>query len=125
MKIDRIDHLVLTVRDIAATVEFYRAALGMIEIRFGEGRVALGFGRQKINLHRAGAEFEPKAGTPVPGSGDICLISATPLDAVRRHLDALGIVIEQGPVARSGALGPMQSIYIRDPDGNLIEISNY
>lgn len=88
MEIDRIDHLVLTVRDIAATVEFYCAALGMTERRFGEGRVALSFGRQKINLHEAGAELEPKAGTPTPGAADICLIAGTPLADVERHLRA-------------------------------------
>jgi catechol 2,3-dioxygenase-like lactoylglutathione lyase family enzyme len=123
--IDRIDHLVLTVRDIAATVEFYGRVLGMTETRFGEGRVALMFGSQKINLHEAGAEFEPKAATPTPGAADICLISATPLETVMRHLDAEGVTIEQGPVARSSAQGPIQSLYIRDPDGNLIEISAY
>ncbi len=125
MKIDRIDHLVLTVRNIAATLDFYGRVLGMTETRFGEGRVALCFGRQKINLHEAGAEFEPKAETPTPGSCDLCLISATPLDEARRHLSAQGVVIEQGPVARGGAMGPIQSLYIRDPDGNLIEISHY
>ena len=97
----------------------------MTETRFGEGRVALMFGSQKINLHEAGAEFEPKAATPTPGAADICLISATPLETVMRHLDAEGVTIEQGPVARSSAQGPIQSLYIRDPDGNLIEISAY
>ena len=125
MEIESIDHLVLTVRDVAATVAFYSRVLGMTERRFGEGRVALSFGRQKINLHAAGAEFEPKAESPTPGSQDICLIAATPLDVVERHLRAQGVAIEQGPVARTGARGPIQSLYIRDPDGNLIEISNY
>lgn len=101
--IDRIDHLVLTVSDIAATVEFYGRVLGMTEQRFGEGRVALTFGSQKINLHQAGAEFEPKAATPTPGATDICLISATPLDAVSRHLDAEGV---PSSWARSRGAGP-------------------
>ncbi len=125
MNIDRIDHIVLTVRDITETVAFYSRVLGMEEVRFGEGRAALGFGQQKINLHEAGAEFEPRAVAPTPGSGDLCLISATPLGEVIRHLAACGVEIEIGPVARTGATGPIDSVYIRDPDGNLVEISNY
>ena len=125
MKIDRIDHVVLTVRDIAATVAFYTGVLGMESVRFGEGRTALTFGRQKINLHQAGREFEPKAAAPTPGSADVCLISAVPLEAVMRRLAEHGIAIELGPVARTGATGPIESVYIRDPDGNLVEISTY
>jgi catechol 2,3-dioxygenase-like lactoylglutathione lyase family enzyme len=125
--IDRLDHLVLTVRDLDATCDFYGRALGMRRVTFatddGE-RTALAFGRQKINLHRAGREFEPKARVATPGSADLCFIAATPLDAVRRHIESLGISIEEGPVPRTGALGPLLSIYLRDPDGNLIEISN-
>ncbi len=125
MEIDRIDHMALTVRDIAATVEFYTAVPGMTETRFGEGRVALTFYDQKINLHEAGAVFEPKAETPTPGAGDIRLIAGTPPDAVARRLNAQGVAIEQGPVGRSGASGPIQFLHIRDPDGNPSEISNY
>ncbi len=125
MKIDRIDHIVLTVRDVDATVAFYSDALGMEARRFAGRRIALHFGRHKINLHRAGREFEPKAGAPTPGSADICLIAETPLDAVARHLESCGVAIELGPVARSGAGGPVSSLYLRDPDGNLIEISTY
>jgi catechol 2,3-dioxygenase-like lactoylglutathione lyase family enzyme len=122
--IDRIDHFVLTVRDLEATCAFYTRALGMKQVEF-EGRLALHFGGQKINLHRAGHEFEPKAKAATPGSGDFCLISPTPLPAVIEHLAACGILIEVGPVARTGAQGAMRSIYFRDPDGNLVEVANY
>jgi catechol 2,3-dioxygenase-like lactoylglutathione lyase family enzyme len=128
VSIDRLDHLVLTVRDIDAACAFYERALGMRRVTFAAGggeRTALGFGRQKINLHLAGREFEPKARIATPGSADLCFITATPLDAVRRHIESLGgITIEEGPVPRTGATGPLLSIYLRDPDGNLIEISN-
>ena|ERR1700761_1848415 len=122
--IDRLDHLVLTVADLDATVAFYTSALGMELITFGT-RKALRFGTQKINLHQAGKEFEPKAKYPTPGSGDICLITTSPLDEVVAHLQGLGVVIELGPVDRDGAMGEIRSIYLRDPDANLIEISNY
>lgn len=126
MKIDRLDHFVLTVRDLDATVEFYTRVLGMELVTFGaQGRKALSFGSQKINLHVAGKEFEPKARTPVPGSADVCFITATPLDEVQAHLAAHGVAVEEGPVPRTGAVGPITSVYIRDPDGNLVEISNY
>ena len=125
MSIDRIDHVVLTVRDIAATVDFYTRALGMEEVRFGEGRTALRFGRQKINLHQSGREFEPRAAAPTPGSTDICLIADAPLDAVMARLESCGVTIELGPVGRSGAVGPIRSVYVRDPDGNLVEIATY
>ena len=118
-----LDHLVLTVADIDATVRFYRDALGMEAITFGEGRTALRFGAQKINLHPAAAPFEPKARTPTPGSADLCFLTETPLADWQAHLAAMGVAIEEGPVARTGALGPIRSIYLRDPDGNLIEIS--
>jgi catechol 2,3-dioxygenase-like lactoylglutathione lyase family enzyme len=125
MRIDRLDHLVLTVRDIAATCEFYSKVLGMEVVTFGEGRRALAFGQQKFNLHEAGHEFEPKAHRPTPGSTDLCLITAERLDAVIAHLEACGVQILEGPVQRTGALGPIRSVYFRDPDLNLIEVSTY
>ncbi len=125
MKIDRLDHLVLTVADLDATCRFYQAALGMEVVTFGQGRKALTFGRSKINLHALGKEFEPKALRPTPGSADLCFITMTPLDQVVAHLRAHGVAIEDGPIARTGAVGPINSVYIRDPDKNLIEISNY
>ena len=125
MRIDRLDHLVLTVADIDATVTFYEQVLGMRAVTFGDGRRALAFGTSKINLHQAGHEFEPKAARPTPGSADVCLIAADPLDQVCADLAAHGVTIEEGPVARTGATGPIRSVYLRDPDNNLIEISNY
>ena len=123
-----LDHLVLTVTDIAATCRFYEKILGMTATRFtpadGSTRWALRFGHQKINLHQAGAEFDPKATRPTPGSADLCFLSDTPLAAWQDHLSTKGIAIEEGPVTRTGATGPILSIYIRDPDGNLIEIGN-
>lgn len=120
----RIDHVVLTVRDIDRTVDFYTRGLGMRAITFGDGRRGLAFGDQKLNLHQAGREFEPKARVPTPGSVDLCLVTDAPLDDVRERLAALGIAIEAGPVAKVGARAPLRSIYVRDPDGNLIEIAN-
>ena len=125
MKIDRLDHLVLTVRDIEATCEFYKRVLGMEVVTFGNNRKALQFGEQKVNLHQAGKEFEPKALRPTPGSADLCLITSTPLKQVIDHVRACGVEIVEGPVMRTGATGPIESVYIRDPDGNLIEIANY
>lgn len=125
MHIDRIDHLVLTVRDIGATCAFYTRVLGMQMVTFGAGRTALAFGSQKINLHQAGREFDPKALHPTPGSGDLCFITDVPLSEVITHIQSCGVAIEEGPVQRTGATGPIESIYLRDPDGNLIEISNY
>lgn len=125
ISIDRIDHVVLTVRDIAVTCDFYVRVLGMRVETFGTGRTALAFGRQKFNLHRAGHEFEPKAERPTPGSADLCLITTMPLDEVTRHIESCGVAIELGPVPRTGATGPITSIYFRDPDRNLIEVSNY
>jgi len=124
IRIDHLDHLVLTVASIEATCDFYTRALGMQVEIFGQGRTALRFGGQKINLHQAGREFEPKAFRPIPGSGDLCFIAATPLEQVVAHLERLGIAIEEGPVPRTGATGPIRSVYLRDPDQNLIEISN-
>ncbi|QDZ29783.1 VOC family protein [Noviherbaspirillum sp. UKPF54] len=125
MKIDRIDHIVLTVRDIDATCDFYSTALGMDVVTFGQGRKALAFGAQKINLHQHGAEFEPKALLPTPGSADLCLITSVPLAEAMAHLARCGVAIEDGPVQRTGATGPIRSVYFRDPDRNLIEVSNY
>ncbi|MFC3651210.1 VOC family protein [Dyella humi] len=125
MKIDRLDHFVLTVADIDATCEFYTRVLGMQVVQFDQGRKALAFGMQKINLHQHRHEFEPKARQPTPGSGDFCLITSVPLEQVMAHLHACGVAIEEGPVARTGACGPIQSVYFRDPDSNLIEVSNY
>jgi catechol 2,3-dioxygenase-like lactoylglutathione lyase family enzyme len=124
MNIDRLDHLVLTVRDLESTCEFYTTVLGMSIVTFGDNRKALQFGQQKINLHQAGQEFEPKAAAPTPGSADLCFITSTPLEHVITHLQTCGVTIEEGIVARTGALGGIRSIYIRDPDGNLIELSN-
>lgn len=123
--INRLDHLVLTVKDIEETCEFYGHVLGMDVREFGDGRKALHFGNQKINLHEAGREFEPKARTPLPGSADLCFISDEPIAKLVEHLRACKEMIEEGPVARSGAMGPIDSLYIRDPDGNLIELSTY
>lgn len=125
IRIDRLDHLVLTVASIDATCEFYATALGMQVSRFGEGRTALHFGRQKINLHEVGNEFVPRAAHATAGSGDVCLVSASPLDEVVRHLNACGVTIIEGPVAKTGATGPILSVYFRDPDENLIEVSTY
>ena len=125
MKIERIDHLVLTVRDIAATCDYYSRVLGMQVVTFGGERMALQFGRQKINLHERGKEFEPKALRPTPGSGDLCFVTEVPLPQVVNHIRSCGVQVIEGPVRRTGAVGPIESIYIRDPDGNLIEVSNY
>ena len=124
MKIDRLDHLVLTVRDIDASITFYRA-LGMEPVTFRGGRRALEFGSSKINLHQAGHEFEPKAAHPTPGSADLCFITTTPLPDVISHLEQAGVAIVEGPIDRTGATGLIVSVYVRDPDANLIEISNY
>ncbi|WP_417729330.1 VOC family protein [Roseovarius sp.] len=123
-----LDHLVLTVADIPATLAFYRDVLGMQPEVFhpadGSTRWALKFGVQKINLHQAGAEFDPKAARVQSGSADLCFLSAAALEDWQRHFAALGITPELGPIARSGATGPIRSLYLRDPDGNLIEVSN-
>lgn len=125
MKIKNIDHFVLTVASIEETCSFYEKTLGMkIEV-FGEGRKALVFGNQKINLHEVGKEFEPKANRPTSGAGDFCLITETPLDEVMVHLKNCSVKIEDGPVPRTGAKGPITSVYFRDPDKNLIEVSIY
>jgi catechol 2,3-dioxygenase-like lactoylglutathione lyase family enzyme len=125
MQILRLDHIVLTVTDIEATCRFYQQVLGMEVVTFAGGRKALNFAQQKINLHQQGKEFEPKAYSPTPGSADICLIASTPLSEVIDHLRLCGVPILEGPVARTGAVGPITSVYFRDPDNNLIEVANY
>ncbi len=122
MRLRGLDHMVLTVRDADRTVAFY-AALGVREVRFGEGRRALEIGAQRINLHVAGAEFTPHARTPVPGSGDLCLLLDGSLDDAIADLADAGIPVEVGPVPRTGAAGPLRSVYVRDPDGNLVELA--
>jgi catechol 2,3-dioxygenase-like lactoylglutathione lyase family enzyme len=122
--IDSLDHLVLTVRDIAASVDFYTKHLGMERVTFGDNRTALRFGRQKINLHQAGHEFEPKALVPTPGSADLCFLSSIAVEGIAAKWRAAGVEVVVGPVMRTGAVGPIRSIYCRDPDGNLIELSN-
>ena len=125
ISIDRIDHLVLTVFDIDRTIDFYSRVLGMEPVSFAGGRRGLSFGRQKLNLHQAGREFEPKALRPAPGAIDICFITLVPLEDVMARLREEGVAIIEGPVDKTGALGPMKSVYFRDPDGNLIEVSRY
>ena len=124
-RLARLDHLVLTVASIDKTVRFYTGVLGMTEVVFGNGRRALSFGQQKLNLHQAGHEFEPKAARPTPGSADICLIADVDPAAIAAWLDGRGVSVEEGPVARTGALGPITSFYFRDPDGNLVELATY
>ena len=126
--IDRFDHIVLTVRDLAATLRFYERVLGARVVpppADGKGSTAIAFGRQKINIHVKGREFEPKAAQVTVGSGDFCLITEAPPEQVMRHVEGCGVAIELGPVRRQGALGPMMSVYFRDPDGNLIEVARY
>ena len=125
VSIARLDHLVLTVRDVSATCEFYGRVLGMEKIEFSEGRTALSFGEQKINLHPADNEYDPKAKTPAPGPGDLCFIAETPIEDVIKHLGECSVEIIEGPVLKTGAIGMLLSVYFRDPDGNLIEVSNY
>lgn len=125
MKTDRLDHLVLTVKSITVTCEFYSNVLGMEVVTFGEDRKALAFGTQKINLHESGKEFEPKAHRPTPGSADLCFITKTPLFDVIEHLERYRVEIIEGPLKRTGAVGQILSVYFRDPDMNLIEVSNY
>jgi len=132
LTVERIDHVVLTCRDIGATIRFYTEVLGMKEVTFGAGRKALAFGRQKFNLHPVGQVAEGGgervaaiAARPTPGSVDLCVIVAENAAAVVAHLAACGVPVEEGPVVRTGALGPIESVYIRDPDGNLIELARY
>jgi catechol 2,3-dioxygenase-like lactoylglutathione lyase family enzyme len=125
MRIARIDHLVLTVRDIPATVDFYSRVLGMTPVSFGDGRLALHFGRQKINLHERGKELEPRAEHPLPGSADLCFVVEGPMQELLEHLVSRGAAPFLGPVPRAGAEGPIDSVYLRDPDDNLIELAVY
>jgi catechol 2,3-dioxygenase-like lactoylglutathione lyase family enzyme len=132
LTVQRIDHLVLTCRDVAATIRFYTEVLGMKEVTFGAGRKALSFGRQKINLHPLGQTAEAGAdkgaaiaARPTAGSADVCLVVAENAGAILAHLAVCGIPVDEGPVVRTGALGPVESIYVRDPDGNLIELARY
>ncbi|MDV3956947.1 VOC family virulence protein [Elizabethkingia anophelis] len=125
MRITSIDHIVLTVADIEKTVQFYTEILGFELVTFGGNRKALRFGNQKINLHQKGHEFEPKALYPTPSSADICFITETNVEDVLKELQAKNIQITEGIVERTGALGKIRSVYLRDPDSNLIELSNY
>jgi len=125
MKIKNIDHIVLTVKDIDSTVDFYQSVLGMVVTSFAQGRTALTFGSQKINLHQQGNEFEPRAQSPLPGSVDLCFITETPLEEAMSQARDKGVSIIEGPVDKTGALGRIKSFYFRDPDMNLIEVSNY
>jgi catechol-2,3-dioxygenase len=125
LEIERLDHFVLTIKDIRSSLNFYNDVLGMKIITFGNNRKALQFGQQKINLHQHHQEFEPKATQPTPGSADICLITQQSLQDWVQHLQQHSIEILEGPVSRTGAIGAIESIYCRDPDGNLIAISVY
>jgi catechol 2,3-dioxygenase-like lactoylglutathione lyase family enzyme len=125
MKIDRIDHIVLTVASVDATIEFYSRVLAMKPITFAGGRRGLAFGLQKINLHPAAKPYHEKAKAPTPGSGDFCMITETLIVDVIAHLKAENVDVELGPVPKTGATGQLSSIYFRDPDGNLLEVSNY
>ena len=125
MQISHLDHLVLTVANLDKTIDFYTRVLGMSVVTFGQNRKALVYGSQKINLHELGKEFEPKARQVQAGSADLCFIAATPLPQVIEHLQAQRVDILEGPVERTGAVGKILSVYIRDPDGNLLEIANY
>jgi catechol 2,3-dioxygenase-like lactoylglutathione lyase family enzyme len=123
MRIDAIDHVVLTVRDIQIATAFYTRVLGMEAVTFGADRRALAFGVQKINLHEAGRELEPKAATPTPGSADLCFVTTAAPAAVLAYVDTCGVQVIEGPVMRTGARGPIASVYFRDPDGNLLELA--
>ena len=125
MRIDSLDHLVLTVKDIDATCEFYTRVLGMEVVSFGNNRKALAFGSQKINLQQQGRESTLRAEKPTPGSGDVCFVTSDPLSEVIAHLKSCGVKVIGGPVQRDGARGSMMSVYFRDPDLNLVEVSNY
>ena len=125
MDITGLDHFVLTVEDVETTCEFYSDVLDAEIVTFGEGRKAIQFGDQKINLHPAGDEFDPKAGRPTPGAGDFCVVTETAIETVERRLREAGVEIVHGPVEQPGATGPMTSVYFDDPDGNLVEIAEY
>ena len=121
--IDHLDHVVITTARLDACIDFYTRVLGMQLEEFAGGRLALKFGEQKFNLHVKGREFEPKAAVPTPGALDFCLIAAFPLDRCIERLGELGVPIVEGPVAKTGAAYPLRSVYVRDPDGNLVEIA--
>jgi catechol 2,3-dioxygenase-like lactoylglutathione lyase family enzyme len=123
--IERLDHLVLTVADVETTVDFYARVLGMRPVTFGDNRRAVAFGDQKINLHPVSEPIDPKAEHPTPGSADLCFITEQPIENVVARLGEHGVEVDEGPVERTGALGPMTSVYFRDPDRNLIEVSRY
>ena len=126
--IDHIDHIVLTTRDKEACIRFYTEVLGMKLTRFKtptEERIAFSFGAQKINLHEWGKEFSPRAHVAAPGTLDLCFIAAVPLDDVMARLKDRGVPVLEGPVVKTGAQGPIRSVYVRDPDLNLVEISVY
>ena len=125
MQLERIDHVVFTVRDIDTTCDFYSRTLGVEVVTFAGGRKALQIGSCKINLHQYMKELEPKAQNPAPGTQDICLVTSTPMPEVLDQLRSAGVDILEGPVPRTGAMGPIESVYLRDPDGNLIEIACY
>lgn len=125
MQIERIDHLVLTIKNVEISCTFYTKVLGMKEVTLQGGRKAVAFGNQKINFHEYGKEFDPKALRPAPGSADLCFITRDPIAQIISHLEICGVKIIEGPLERTGAMGPMTSIYIRDPDQNLIEIATY
>ncbi len=124
IQVAALDHLVLTVRDLETTRRFYETVLGMTAEEFQPGRWALNFGRQKLNLHIAGQVIDPNVRHATPGSADLCLLTDTPMANILAHLETCGVAVIEGPVRRTGATGPIQSIYCRDPDGNLIEIAN-
>ena len=124
MRIEVLDHLVLTVADIGRTRDFYERVLGMEPGVFGDSRYTLAFGAQKINLHKAGQEFEPKAVVPTPGSADLCFLTDLSMAEVVKHLEANSVEIIEGPVRRTGAAGLIKSVYFRNPDGNLLEVSS-
>ena len=124
IKIKSLDHLVITASNLRDTVDFYSRALGMEHVEFGDGLHAMHFGGQKFNIHDASTDVTPKAENNVPGSEDFCLLTETPIAEVVGHLEACGVAIEEGPVTRSGAAGTLNSVYFRDPDGNLVEVSN-
>ncbi len=125
MRLTDLDHLVLTVADLERTAEFYERVCGLTREISRQGRVSLHFGTRKINLHQAGSEFAPHAASPTPGSADLCFLTDAPIEEAAAHVRAQGVAIIEGPVARTGAQGPMRSIYFRDPDGNLVEIARY
>ena len=124
MKVSKLDHFIITANNLEKTIDFYSRILGMEQQTYSDGRKALIFGDQKINLHEAGKEFKPHAQNPLPGSADLCFITRTPMQQVISHLTTCNVSIIEGPLEKSGASGPLLSIYIRDPDNNLIEIAN-